>query len=304
MEPPLVESHRSAGSSPCQVTVSVPLHAQTSPPSGDASDAGGTDGGRVYVFHGGAVPDATVDRFLTGTGGEQFGYSLGSAGDFTAEGYADLVVGSPHFNGSGSYIGAAHVHGFARYFLASPDGGEVWACNGTETVTWQGEEPADLWLSTSGGSTYALLAEDVGGANLNHQEVTVFNVATDQALVKVAPTRAWITGSDSSDAVFTIECETGVEPEGTALRFRAPWPNPSHGLVRFGLELARPTVVTVTVLDVAGREVARPIVAERFEAGKVEREWRPADLAPGVYTVRAAVGDVKLTRRLVWLGGR
>ena len=75
-----------------------------------------------------------------------------------------------------------------------------------------------------------------------------------------------------------------------AIRFRAPWPNPSHGLVRFGLELARPTVVTVTVLDVAGREVARPIAGERFDAGKVTREWRPAGLAPGVYAVRATLG--------------
>ena len=75
-------------------------------------------------------------------------------------------------------------------------------------------------------------------------------------------------------------------------------------MVRFGIELARPGRGTVHVLDVAGREVARPIAAERFEAGKVTREWRPDGLAPGVYTVRAAVGERKLTRRLVWLGGR
>jgi hypothetical protein len=62
--------------------------------------------------------------------------------------------------------------------------------------------------------------------------------------------------------------------------------------------------VSVAVFDLAGREVARPIAAERFAAGSVAREWRPQGLAPGVYTVRARVGDVKLTQRLVWLGGR
>jgi hypothetical protein len=63
-------------------------------------------------------------------------------------------------------------------------------------------------------------------------------------------------------------------------------------------------MVSVSVFDLAGREVARPIAGERFSAGSVAREWRPAELAPGVYTVRAAVNGAKLTQRLVWLGGR
>jgi hypothetical protein len=74
--------------------------------------------------------------------------------------------------------------------------------------------------------------------------------------------------------------------------------------VRLGLELPSESVVTVSVFDLAGREVARPIAGERFSAGSVAREWRPAGLAPGVYTVRAAVGGARLTQRLVWLGGR
>ena len=74
--------------------------------------------------------------------------------------------------------------------------------------------------------------------------------------------------------------------------------------MRLGIELPTESVVSVSVFDLSGREVARPIAAEKFAAGFVAREWRPAGLAPGVYTVRAAVGEVKLTRRLVWLGGR
>jgi hypothetical protein len=123
----------------------------------------------------------------------------------------------------------------------------------------------------------------------------------------VAPHEAdWISGFDASDSVFTIvDPNAGVEQAGArVLRLRAPWPNPARGLVWLGLELPTESVVTVSVFDLAGREVARPIAQERFSAGPVAREWRPAGLAPGVYTVRAAVGGAKLTRRLVWLGAR
>ena len=268
------------------------------------NDAGGEDAGRVYVFYGGPA-DSTADVTLSGAeAGERFGRSAGTAGDVFGDGFADVVVGGLWRNLNGNHSGAAYLYDFGRFFVTSPNGGETWFRDTSSPVTWLGAEPADLWLSLDAGATYARLRSGVGGADSNAVTVTAPGVTTDLARVKVTPRDTWITGHDAGDAVFTIRGPTGVEPEGLALRFRAPWPNPSHGLVRFGLELARPTVVTVSVLDVAGREVARPIAAERFEAGKVEREWRPDGLAPGVYTVRAKVGDVKLTRRLVWLGGR
>ena len=229
---------------------------------------------------------------------------MGTAGDVNGDGYADVVVGAYGDDAGGTDAGAAYLYCFSRYFLTSPNGGETWTRNAGEVVSWLGAEPADLWLTVDDGAFTELMAEGAGGTESNAAEVTAPNIVTDLAQVRIVPTEVWLAGSDMSDSVFTIQATTGVEPGGAALRFRAPWPNPSYGLVRFGLELARPTVVTVTVLDVAGREVARPIAAERFEAGKVEREWRPDGLAPGVYTVRAAVGDRKLTRRLVWLGGR
>jgi hypothetical protein len=270
-----------------------------------ANDAGGTDAGRAYVFYGGMEPDTVADHLLTGAAGENFGYSVGAAGDFHGDGFPDVVVGAPHNSaGAGSYNGAVHVVDFDRYRVTYPNGGEAWVPDGAQVVQWLGAERADVWLSLDDGATYDLFEGNVGGLASNTVEVTVPDVATDLARVKVTPYEVWTSGSDASDSVFTIQGPTGVEPEGLALRFRAPWPNPSSGAVRFGLELARPTIVTVTVLDVAGREVARPIAGERFEAGKVTREWRPTGLAPGVYAVRASIGDTKLIRRLVWLGGR
>jgi hypothetical protein len=269
------------------------------------SDVGGSSAGQAYVYYGGVAMDPVADHTWTGAAGADFfGFSCATAGDVNADGFADVVVGAYGNDAGGTDAGAAYLYDFKRYFVLSPNGGETWTRNATESVSWLGAEPADLWLSADDGATWEPLQEGVGGSESNAAEVTAPNVVTDLALVKAVPHEVWVTGSDMSDSVFTIQATTGVEPGDAALRFRAPWPNPSSGVVRLGIELARPTVVTVAVLDVAGREVARPIAGEKFEAGKVTREWRPAGLAPGVYTVRATVGESKLTRRLVWLGGK
>jgi FG-GAP repeat. len=59
------------------------------------NDVPGTDGGQAYVFFGGATPDATVDLTLSGAAaGDQYGYSVGTAGDVNGDGYDDVVVGA------------------------------------------------------------------------------------------------------------------------------------------------------------------------------------------------------------------
>ena len=102
-----------------------------------------------------------------------------------------------------------------------------------------------------------------------------------------------------------IPTTTGVGPPGeVALALRTPYPNPATSAVRLALDLARESVVTLSVHDIAGREVARPIAGELLPAGTVTRLWRPEGLRPGVYVVRATADGTALTRRLVWLGGR
>ena len=59
----------------------------------------------------------------------------------------------------------------------------------------------------------------------------------------------------------------------------------------------------VTVYDVAGREVARPITDE-WLSGRVTRAWQPVGLPSGVYYVRANLGDREQIRKMVWLPDR
>ena len=69
------------------------------------------------------------------------------------------------------------------------------------------------------------------------------------------------------------------------------------------LELDHAVPVRITVFDLAGHEVARPI-ANEWLAGRVSRVWRPSGLASGVYYVRATLGGREQIRKLVWLGDR
>jgi len=267
---------------------------------------GEAPGGRAHVFYGGPSPDATADRTLVGAyGGGSFGFAVATAGDVRGDGFPDLLAGAPFEYVPDSQDGTAHLVDVNRYIVLSPNGGEIWNIGSTHSVSWLGAERADVWISLNGGSTYSLVGHDVGGADSNVVSVTAPGTPTTQARVRVTPSDLWTTGSDRSDAVFTIRDPAGVGPTGpNGLRLAAPWPNPASSAVRLGLELPTESVVSVSVFDLAGREVARPIAAERFAAGTVAREWRPQGLAPGVYTVRARVGEAKLTQRLVWLGGR
>ena len=95
----------------------------------------------------------------------------------------------------------------------------------------------------------------------------------------------------------------GFPEAPTAVAF-APRPNPARGDAWFSFDLARAAVVTVRVVDLAGREVARPLAGEILPAGRSNRAWRPERLPNGVYLLRATIGGREEARRWVWLGSR
>ena len=60
--------------------------------------------GAVFLYFGGASPDAVPDLYLTaGESGDQFGSAI-AAGDLNADGYSDVIVGLPHHSGDSGKV--------------------------------------------------------------------------------------------------------------------------------------------------------------------------------------------------------
>lgn len=78
---------------------------------------GGADAGRVEIFFGGTSPSNIAARDVDGeTAGDRFGWSLADVGDVTGSNAADLLIGAPWRDESGSAAGHAYL-----YVGGSPD---------------------------------------------------------------------------------------------------------------------------------------------------------------------------------------
>ena len=106
------------------------------------NDAAGTTAGAAYVFYGGVAGDPVADHVLLGhAANDRFGYSVGTAGDFFADGVDDVVVGALYDDAGGTDAGAAYVYDFNRYFVLSPNDGETCTRTATEVVTGSALSP-------------------------------------------------------------------------------------------------------------------------------------------------------------------
>jgi hypothetical protein len=236
--------------------------------------------------------------------GDHLGYWVGHAGDVSGDGFPDVLIGAS-FADSGPLIdaGRAYLYDFDRYVLTSPAGGETWSVGGAATVTWQGAEPADLWLSRDGGATFMLLASNVGGAATNTVPVAVSGPSTSSAVLELRPHDLSVMGHVRSPQPFSIGVPLAVPvPAAIGPAFAAPWPDPAIDRMQLSLELDVASVVSVEAFDLTGRRVATPIERSTAPAGRLTRTWRPADLPRGVYVLRARIGDAERTRRVVWIG--
>jgi hypothetical protein len=75
----------------------------------------GAPAGAAYIFYGGSLPSFISESSANVTiyyeeSGEELGSSVSGAGDVNDDGYDDVIVGAPRYDGGGSNIGRAYIH--------------------------------------------------------------------------------------------------------------------------------------------------------------------------------------------------
>ena len=285
--------------------------------SAPANSAFALGAGAIYVWFGGPGFDTTPDLTLLGSGTHERLMNAANAGDINADGYSDLIGAgrsqvrvwlggaSPNTVADltlgrtfASVAGAGDVNedGFDDFVVGGPyhGAGSLSLCFGSNAVDTL--EDVHYVGNASGGSVGLCVA---GGGRVDGPGPPdlIASANYDPESIGYNQGRVYVFGNSFPP--------TAVPPQApvAGLRFVGPSPNPAWHEVGLVLELDHAVSVRVTVYDLAGHEVARPI-ADEWLAGRVSRAWRPARLPSGVYYVRAELGDREQIRKLVWLGDR
>jgi hypothetical protein len=194
--------------------------------------------------------------------------------------------------------------------MTSPNGGETYAAGSNLTVTWNanddiGVTSVDILLSRSGTAGPFTMIKS-GLTNNGHATWNVVGPGSNNAFIKVIVHDADNnTGTDRSDAAFTIQTPTAVGGRvPTVFGLDILSANPFSDIGRFNISVARATRVNVTVYDVAGRRVAQ-LVDDAMPAGQHVIQWNGDDgqsrAASGVYFVRMQAAGLSFTKRVVLL---
>ena len=176
-------------------------------PLNDAGGAQDDNWGRAYVYLGGPGADGTADLTFTGqAAGDEFGTSVGTAGDFDGDSFADIVVGAYLNDAGGNGGGRVYVTAIYPYQVVSPNGGEQWVAGKPATIRWFGHDMADVGLSLDGGLSWTTLAVGVGSEEENAITITAPGMTTESAKVRLSTNGQPVSHStsDASDGVFRI----------------------------------------------------------------------------------------------------
>ena len=175
---------------------------------GDFSKAG-----TAYVYHGApsSLSETALWTKLSNMGQAQFGWSVGTAGDVNGDGYADVIVGSPRWDGGKVLEGAAWIYrGKEGGLTSAPD----W---------YERSDKAGAQFGWSVGT-----AGDVNGDGYSDVIVgapTWTNGQTEEGKAFVyegsvgglPPAPAWSKESDNVDAQFGYSVGTAGDVNGDGL---------------------------------------------------------------------------------------
>lgn len=168
----------------------------------------------------------------------------------------------------------------------------------------------DTYRSTDAGVSWIAVGtlSQVGTAALAVDGAQVFAATTDGEVATSADGTAWTWQGTmnqrrvtalATDATTATGVDIAVLPP---LRVEGLFPNPTRGDAAFSIafQLTRPELVSLELIDVAGRRVDSAAAAW-LPAGPSRLQWSPRGIVPGLYQVRAvtasgAAASAKWTR--------
>ncbi len=215
------------------------------------NDAGGSDVGRAYVFHGGpgfsgSFNASSANIIITGEAADDLlGFSVSTAGNVNSDGCDDIIVGAWRNDAGGTDAGRAYVYAFTvscpfgavyasaesdpgpvdtwcpRVTATCPPGGEVGEAT---TITWTVEDsfippntlappyPIELWFSPDGGASWSFIGASANTGSFNWAYPPVL---TGSALIMVCATDSFGHTCCDTCGPFSITGDT-VSPWGYA----------------------------------------------------------------------------------------
>jgi FG-GAP repeat/FG-GAP-like repeat len=275
----------------------------------------------INVWLGGPPFDTVADLTIHGNALNDRISSAVIASDVNHDGFSDLVI--TRQDRAEVYLGGTSLNAVADLTIPGNFGS---AAGGDEN----GDGADDIVLGASGddtgGSDAGRVSVFFGGAELDAIEDLFFvgdqqnrqfgrGVATARRVDGPGPADLIVAAAQFDPEELGYDAgrvyvyansfgTTGVPLTAVSgLEFTSLTPNPARADVSFTLALDHSVAVRITVYDLAGHEVARPI-ADEYLVGRVTRSWQPRGLSSGIYYVSAKLGDRQQARKLVWLGHR
>jgi hypothetical protein len=116
----------------------------------------------------------------------------------------------------------------------------------------------------------------------------------------------WFPGDFARCDGIMVANEDGVVSSASGFELAQNYPNPFSPSTSIAYTLPHEAVVTLTVYDILGKEVATLVRNERQAAGTHSVRWQGADglgrdIANGMYIYQLRAGDAVLSKRMVMM---
>jgi hypothetical protein len=236
----------------------------------NAAPGGRTSAGSAFIYSGST--GGLLYQKDGAVAGDNFGYSVGAAGDVNNDGKADVIIGANSAD-PGGRNSAGRV-----YVYSGSTGSELFHRDGSAA----GDQ---LGISVAA-------AGDVNGDGKS--DVIMGASGASPAVLPSAGSAYVVSAVDPTVAVQ----EEVVTESGFALSALAP--NPARGHALLSYVLPRTSAIRLSLFDIRGREVALLWQGER-SAGAHHEILDSSHIASGIYFLRLNAPGVRLQRRVVIL---